>query len=117
MKKLSLKLFCSSLLFLASSSLNAQTIDELNIVSKEQIKLVFTTRYDSEKLLDLKKDLLKLDIHLSFTGLEFNELGHLKQISAKIEFPDGKSGSFESAELKSATIGPGFNWKAKERKS
>jgi hypothetical protein len=117
MKKLSLTLFCFSLLVLASSSLRAQTVDELNTVSKEQIKLVFTTRYDSEKLLDLKKDLLELEIHLEYISLEFNEAGRLRQISAKIEYPDGKSGSFESAELKSATTGPGFNWKPKERKS
>ncbi len=117
MKILSITLLFFSVLFLSSSSIKAQTIDELNIISKEKIKLVFTTQYDSDKLLDVKKELLEFDIHLEYTSLEFNEAGRLKQISAKIEYPDEKSGWFESGELTSATTGPGFKWKAKKRKS
>lgn len=96
--------------------LQAQTINELNTITKDEIKLVFTNQYNSDDLTAVKNELKSLDIKLTYTSIQFNDDGYLKQISARIEYPDGVAGSFTSADLSAAEkgVGPGFKWKKDE---
>ena len=93
-----------------SLSLHAQTVKELNTVTKDKIKLVFTTAYDFDDLVNLRRELEELDIKINYSFLSFYEDGFLKQISTKIEYPDGVRASFTSKTLNSKSSGPGFNW-------
>ena len=110
MKKINLFLIGLSILICASLSLNAQTTNELNTINKDEIRIAFTTNYDFDDLVNVKNELTVLDIEIIYTSLKFDEKGRLSQISAKIEYPDGKKGSFTSRELE-PNDGPGFRRK------
>ncbi|MDW3195340.1 MAG: hypothetical protein R8G66_23390 [Cytophagales bacterium] len=74
---------------------------------KEVVDLKFTAELVQADLDKIQADMKSRRIRLNYELLDFDESGHLKQISARIEYPDGMKGSFESCVL-TPRDGPGF---------
>eukprot|EP00320_Phaeocystis_rex_P001396 CAMPEP_0119076376 /NCGR_PEP_ID=MMETSP1178-20130426/86307_1 /TAXON_ID=33656 /ORGANISM="unid sp, Strain CCMP2000" /LENGTH=106 /DNA_ID=CAMNT_0007058647 /DNA_START=39 /DNA_END=359 /DNA_ORIENTATION=- len=74
---------------------------------KEVVDLKFTTELVQADLDKMQSDMKDRGINLNYEFLDFDESGHLKQISASIKYSDGQKYSFESRVL-TAGDGPGF---------
>jgi hypothetical protein len=71
------------------------------------VDIKFTTDLTQTDLNKIQEDLKSQNIDLTYDLLEFDGSGHLKKISASIDYNDGYKGSFQSIELQPADS-PGF---------
>src|SRR6478736_5980266 len=101
-----------SLIFVLTSvlSLRAQDVKPLYTISNNVIDVRFTTSYTLKDIAQVKTDLKKENIDISYPLLQFDEKGYLQKISASIDYNDGHSAGFESGILQPGN-GPGFHRK------
>ncbi|WP_268036264.1 hypothetical protein [Algoriphagus sp. PAP.12] len=71
------------------------------------IDVGFTNELTQKDLDDIQLDLKSQNVDLEYTYLEFDSVGHLKKISASIDYKDGHKGSFKSLVLQDGDR-PGF---------
>ncbi|SHO59576.1 hypothetical protein [Algoriphagus zhangzhouensis] len=71
------------------------------------IDIGFTNELTQKDLDDIQMDLKSQNVELEYTYLEFDSVGHLKKISASIDYKDGHKGSFKSQVLQDGDR-PGF---------
>lgn len=71
------------------------------------VEVKFNSEMTQVDLDSIQAALKAQNIDLTYDQLEFDEDGHLRKISASIDYPDGHSGSFTSAVLSDGD-GPGF---------
>ena len=71
------------------------------------IDIKFTTQLTQQDLDKIQEGLKSQNIELTYDFLEFDQHGHLRKISASIDYHDGQSGSFTSRVLQPSDS-PGF---------
>ena len=101
--KLYLVLFISQLSFHSYAQVENDSI----IISKELINITFTNKNTITDLGNIKQDLSKIGVRLSYSMMEVDENKFLKKISAKIVYPDQTFESIYQYEL-NATNSIGF---------